>query len=211
MPQGHIGNRQPPADSPYTVGPKDGETGLIKEPAPPSTSELEELRQAVAELQRSSAVREEQFARIKRELEENQQLVNRLLGQGENIDVMAMQTRWRQREEARRRVYKMVAGKRVVIQLHLNEDPRKNYPVHLNLNGKFYDVPRGVPFELEGEFLEVLDHAYVTHITREVNESGNPYTKILDYYTYPYEVLSGLEGAEASDRIASRGIVAQAA
>lgn len=177
--------------------------GLEPEPRASTASELDELRRTIAELQRAQQSQDEKFGRVQRELEENQALVARLMADGEHIDLAAIETRRRNREEARRKIYALVANKKVIIQIHAHDDPRRNYPIHVNLNGKFYNIPRGKPFEIEGEFLEVLDHAYVDHITREVDELGTPHLVHYDLFSYPYTVIRWPDGVmvESSDLI----------
>lgn len=188
--------------SSYLRGPADEVTGLESTPAAPSTSELAQLRRELAELRAAVDAGEAERSRIRRELEENQALVHRLLGEGKPLDMMAVETRERMREEARRKLYAQVAGRKVIILLQTHEDAKRNHPVHVALNGKWYNIPRGKPFEIEGEFLEVLDHARVLTIVREVDDLGNPTTKLYDYFSYPYQILRGVDDRALLDAAA---------
>jgi hypothetical protein len=185
--------------SPYTAGEPDEVVGPPPDVAAPTQSEWDEMRQALAELRRANADALAREERMRAELAENQAIVQRMLNEGNSLDLVAIEAKRRNREAARRRIYKFVEGKKVVIQLHTQEDPRKNYPVHVNVNGNYHNIPRGRPYEIGGEFLEALDHAYVDHITKEVDESGNPRLVHYDLFSYPYQVLRGLEGMPSGD------------
>lgn len=194
---------KPPTESRFTAGPPDPVVGLEPDAAPENTSDLEGIRQALAELRDSYNRSEERNRRLESELKENQRLVQELMKSGSSIDLLALETKWRAREAARRRIYAAVAGKRITIRIHREKDNNRNFPVHLNLNGEFYNVPRGVPYEIKGEFLEVLDHAMVQTLAREVDSDGSPRTELYDLFSYPYEVLQGLEGVGREDVIAA--------
>lgn len=171
-----------------------------KDSAPITTSEVEALRREMAEWRESQRRAEEENAILRSQVREAQRQIELLHQSGQDIDFVALDARWRNREEARRRIYDKIRGKKITIHFHADRDPNRNYPVHVNLNGKFINIPRGKAVEIDGDFLEVIDHAMVNHIAREVGEDGNPKNVVYDFFSYPYTITSGLEGCSSEDR-----------
>lgn len=158
-----------------------------------SAAELDQLRQAIADLRESNV-------RLENERREDRRLIEALQqGAADDIDYAALQARWKNREEARRRIWARVRGKTIVILFPKDRDPNRNFDVHLALNGKVVNVPKGIPTEIPGEYLEVIDRAMVQHVTSEVDESGNPRKVVYDFLSYPYTIISGLDGVDAGD------------
>lgn len=88
---------------------------------------------------------------------------------------------------------------RVVI--HRNPDKQgSNSPVHLGLNGKIYQVPRGVPVDIETEYVEVLLHARSKQPVLKSNNSDakNPVGIYGDEenMAYPFQVLASTPGGK---------------
>lgn len=160
----------------------------------PSSSEVDELRRAVAELR---TAQEEEAARntaLRRELASNQELVAKLMGGGKtDLDRIAWECNEKRKRDARRALYQAVRDEPVTIVLNTHEDPNRNFPLHVSLNGEVHEIPRGTPYTLPGRFLEVLDEARVLSSAREVNDSGNPVTKLYDYLSYPYAIVRGAD------------------
>lgn len=158
-----------------------------------TAGELDQLRQAIADLRESNI-------RLENERREDRRLIEALQqGASDDIDYAALDARWRNREEARRRVWARVRGKTVVILFPKDRDPNRNFDVHLALNGKVINVPKGVPTPIPGEYLEVIDRAMVQHVTSEVDDHGNPRRVVYDYLSYPYTIISGLDGVDSGD------------
>jgi len=182
-------------------------TGLEPAPAEPTPAEMHQALRAFAEVQEQVKLDREQnqkdraeLAEVKAALERDRQLVHRMMGDDEGLASMVVAAREQERETARRRIYQRLKGKQVTIRFHTERDPNRNFPVHVNLNGNYHNIPRGVPYTLPGEFIEVIDRARVFTAVREVDSKDNPRLRIHDYLNFPYEILKGLDD---EDRLAA--------
>lgn len=86
------------------------------------------------------------------------------------------------------------------IIIHRNPDPTgSNSPVHVALNGKFYQIPRGIEVDIEKEFIEVLNHAR-TKAPRQVQRgtSDNPAGSFVEEENigYPFQVVAITPGGK---------------
>lgn len=77
----------------------------------------------------------------------------------------------------------------VVIQLMSHEEPARNFPVPVSVNGRLWKLPRGEPLVVPVEVIEVLDNARVNTVIKEIDDNGNPHIVKRDYLSYPYTIL----------------------
>lgn len=94
------------------------------------------------------------------------------------------------------------------IIIHRNSDPNgTNSAVHLGLNGKIYQIPRGVPVDIEKEFLEVLQHAKSKQpVLRQQADSKNPVGVYGDEenMAYPFQVIAITPGSAFTSKLDNR-------
>ena len=84
-----------------------------------------------------------------------------------------------------------------VILLHTHEDPARNRPVPVGINGRVWNLPRGQECVVPVEVIAVLDDARVVSYVKEVDDDGNPQVRRLEYLSYPYTLLDA--GSMAPD------------
>ncbi len=86
------------------------------------------------------------------------------------------------------------------IMIHRNPDPSgSNSPVHVALNGKFYQIPRGIEVDIEKEFIEVLQHARSKMpVMKTKANSENPAGVYADEenVAYPFQVIAITPGGK---------------
>lgn len=96
------------------------------------------------------------------------------------------------------------------IIIHRNPDKMgSNSPVHVGLNGKIYQIPRGIPVDIEKEFIEVLQHATSKQpVQRSANtDARNPvgiYSEE-ENMAYPFQVLAITPGGKFVSSMDNRG------
>lgn len=95
------------------------------------------------------------------------------------------------------------------IVIHRNPDKQgSNSPVHLGLNGKIYQVPRGIPVDIENEFIEVLLHARSKQpVLKTQADAKNP-TGIYgdeENMAYPFQVVASTPGGKFHNVNDNRG------
>jgi hypothetical protein len=86
---------------------------------------------------------------------------------------------------------KMLEGKSSV-QILIHSDPRdlgNNRPVDVNVNGRVWKLPRGVPVEVPTFVVEVLAHAEVNGVQQIVDADGYPHMVHVVYQRYPFTVI----------------------
>lgn len=96
------------------------------------------------------------------------------------------------------------------IIIHRNGDPNgSNSPVHLALNGKFYQVPRGIPVDIEKEFIEVLQHATSRQpVLKQAADNRNPAGIYGDEenMAYPFQVVAITPGSAFNSKLDNRAV-----
>lgn len=140
-----------------------------------------------------------QLAEMRKLIENDLDLVHKALSKGEPLNAMVNDSRELTRKESLFKYWAGMRGKRVTIQLHTNEDPKRNFPVFVALNGKTppgysQGIPRGIPVTIPGEFLEVLDLALHEGSEPIVDDDGNSVRKPFYHLSYPYIVIGTTDG-----------------
>ena len=155
------------------------------------------LRQQIVEAREALQAEQARLAELRATIEADHELVRRFMAEGRPLNAMATAAVEKNRNEARDKFYRSVRGRPVTIQIHTHEDPRRNFPVFVALNGVEHEIPRGVPYTLPGEYLAVLDNARFMSVVKEVDDlTGEPVMRTYDHLSYPYVVLSHGEAVE---------------
>lgn len=149
------------------------------------------LRQQLVETREALKAEGEKLTEMRRQIEADADLVRRFMAEGRPLNAMVTAAAEKNRNDARVKFYESIKGVPITIQIHTHEDPRRNFPVFVALNGVSHDIPRGVPYTLPGEFLAVLDEARFVTAVKEVDEAtGEAVMRVYDHLSYPYVVIS---------------------
>lgn len=81
------------------------------------------------------------------------------------------------------------------IVLHRDPTPKaKNTPVHLGVNGRLVQVPRGIPVDIPTEMVEILENARSKTLTEVDGANGRPTFVETETISYPYQLIATTPG-----------------
>jgi len=129
--------------------------------------------------------------RLVEQVNANREMVEKLSRDGHGLNRIAgeaLEAEQNRFQEARYEAIRNKGGY-VTIQIHTHEDPNRNHPVPVGVDGDKILIARGIPTTISVKHLEVLDRARVTTHVKEVDGAGNPLLRKYDYLQYPYTIL----------------------
>lgn len=81
------------------------------------------------------------------------------------------------------------------IMLHRDPTPKaKNNPIHLGVNGRLMQVPRGIQVDIPTEMVEVLENARTKALTEVDGPNGRPVFVETESISYPYQLIATTPG-----------------
>jgi hypothetical protein len=136
---------------------------------------------------------ERENASLRLQMEQALEMVRKIAETGGNITQKAVLQE--QRKERMRLSEAMLEGLRrrggnVVVLIHPDPDPKKNFPVPLNHNGHAIQIPRGKPCSIDHKFVEILEHARSEGHVPVLDANENPAMQAIDQYSYPYSIIN---------------------
>lgn len=152
---------------------------------------LADKAEAFAKDQQSSFL-ERELAELRAELKRTNDLVKKMAAEGHGVDrigAVAIEDVRRQEREDLYHALMSTGDGQVTIQIHTHEDPARNTPVHVCVNGQVWNIKRGKPIRVPVCVMAVLDNCRVQHFAPEVDANGNRVMVEHDYLHYPYTML----------------------
>lgn len=140
-----------------------------------------------------SPVTRRELERILSELRQTQELTHKVAkAQGSFEEVLSDQREYDERQ-ARYQLYRAIKehGGMVLIQIHTSDEAGGTAPVDVNLAGRKWELPRGVPISVPVEVMAILDEAKVDHWRPELLPDGSAVQTRHKFLRFPYVRLDG--------------------